>query len=184
MTTSSDSSREEPEREEPRDFGKSLGSGDAPPTSVPAEGRLLGLDYGHVRVGIAVSTPEQNIASPLENYTRGSDDADADFLRHIVDEYRIAGIVVGLPVHMSGDESESSRRAREFGAWVGRVTGLPVAYWDERFTSSMAEAHLMSAQLTKKQRAARRDKLAATFLLQSYLDTDDRDRARPPAYSG
>lgn len=154
-----------------------------PTPSLPTEGRLLGIDYGHVRVGIAVSTPEQNIASPLENYTRGSDDADAEFLRELVDEYRIVGIVVGLPVHMSGDESESSRRAREFGAWVGRVTGLPVAFWDERFTSSMAEAHLMSAQLTKKQRAARRDKLAATFLLQSYLDADDRGRARPPSYS-
>ena len=152
-------------------------------SAVPTEGRLLGLDYGRVRIGVAVSTPEQNIASPLENYTRGSDAADAEFLRRIVDEYRVVGLVVGLPVHMSGDESESSRLAREFGAWAGRVTGLPVVFWDERFTSSLAEAHLLSAQLSKKKRAARRDKLAATFLLQSFLDADDRDRARPPSYN-
>jgi putative pre-16S rRNA nuclease len=178
MTTSSEDST----REEPGDFKKSPGSGSDAAPAIPTEGRLLGLDYGHVRVGVAVSTPEQNIASPLENYTRGSDAADADFLRRIVDEYRIAGLVVGLPVHMSGDESESSRLAREFGAWVGRVTGLPVAFWDERFTSSLAEAHLLSARLSKKKRAARRDKLAATFLLQSYLDADDRGRERPTSY--
>ena len=142
----------------------------------PTEGRLLGIDYGHVRIGVAVSTPEQNIASPLKNYTRGSDAADADFLRQMADEYRAVGIVIGLPVHMSGEESESSRLAREFGAWVGRVTELPITFWDERFTSAMAEAHLLSANLSKKKRGARRDKLAATFLLQSFLDTDDRDR--------
>jgi putative Holliday junction resolvase len=152
------------------------------PAAVPTEGALLGLDYGHVRVGIAVSTYEQNIACPLENYTRGSDDADAEHLRSLADEYRIVGIVVGLPVHMSGEESESSHLAREFGAWVGRVTGRPVAFWDERFTSSLAEAHLLAAEMTKKQRKARRDKLAAMLLLQSYLDADDRDRARPPSY--
>jgi len=160
---------------------------ETPRDPFPAEGRLLGLDYGHKRLGIAVSTYEQTIASPLENYTRISDDVDAEVLKRFVADYRIVGIVVGLPVHMSGDESESSRRAREFGAWVEKVTGRPVTFWDERFTSQVAEAHLLQAELTKKKRAARRDKLAAALLLQSFLDAKAHGsqpaglRTRPPA---
>lgn len=143
----------------------------------PTEGRLLGLDYGQKRVGIAVSTYEQNIASPLENYTRVNDGVDASALRQIADEYRIVGIVVGLPVHMSGDEGGQAHQARQFGAWVARETGLPVAFWDERFTSAIAEAELLSAGMTSKQRKARRDKLAAMYLLQSFLDAEDRGAA-------
>lgn len=148
------------------------------PETFPAEGRLLGIDFGHKRLGIAVSTPEQNIASPLENYTRRSERADAAHLRELIDEYRIVGLVVGLPVHMSGDEGAVAGAARRFGEWLAGETGLPLAYWDERFTSQMAEAHLLSAELSKKKRKARRDKLAATFLLQSFLDAPD--RAVPP----
>ena len=146
--------------------------GDALPTS----GRLLGLDYGSKRIGIAVSTPEQNIASPLENYTRQGQESDARRLAAIAKEYAAVGIVVGLPVHMSGHESQKSGEAREFGRWVATVTGLPVCYWDERHTSLMAEAHLLSAELTKKKRKSRMDMVAAVFILQSYLDATDRER--------
>lgn len=148
---------------------------------LPPEGRLLGLDYGQVRLGVAVTTYEQNIASPLENYDRRDDEVDAKFLRRIVEDYQIVGIVVGLPVHMSGDEGGSARKARDFGAWVARQTERPVAFWDERFTSVIAEGHLLEAGLTKDQRKARRDKLAAMILLQSYLDADDRGQS-PGAY--
>ena len=71
---------------------------------VPTHGRLLGLDYGTRRVGLAVSNDEQTISSPLENYTRRGEQKDARYLIAIVSEYRIDGIVVGLPVHMSGEE--------------------------------------------------------------------------------
>lgn len=143
-------------------------------TVLPAEGRLLGLDYGEKRLGIAVSTPEQTIASPLENYTRRGDDADARLITQVAEEYCAVGIVVGLPVHMSGEEGKQARRAREFGAFVQQVTGLPVVFWDERFSSKKAEAHLLAAALSRKKRTVRRDKLAAAFLLQSYLDAEDR----------
>lgn len=154
---------------------------DAPHTTatLPNEGRLLGLDYGEKRIGVAVSTFEQNIASPLENYDRRSDEVDAAFLRGTVKEYQIVGIVVGLPVHMSGEEGGSARKAREFGEWVARQTELPVVYWDERFTSLIAEGHLLNAGLTKDKRKARRDKLAAMLLLQSFLDAEDRSQSPP-----
>lgn len=143
----------------------------------PSEGRLLGLDYGTRRVGVALSTREQNIASPLENYTRQGEQADADYFRRIIAEYGIVGVVVGLPVHLSGDEGEKAREARQFGAWIARVTDLPVIFWDERFTSAMAEDQLLDAGLTRKRRKERLDKLAAQIMLQSFLDAEDRGRA-------
>ena len=146
----------------------------------PQEGRLMGLDFGTRRLGIAVSTPEQTIASPLENYDRKNPNLDAKHLRELVEEYRIQGLVVGLPVHMSGDEGGLARSAREFGQWIAEETGLPVRFWDERFTSALAEEILQAASLTKKQRKARKDKLAAHLLLQSFLEAKDRDQ-RPQA---
>ena len=145
-------------------------TGETPAEDVPREGRLLGLDYGTKRVGIALSTPEQNIASPLENYTRFSPDADAAFLREIVEEYRAVGLVVGLPVHMSGDEGEKAKEAREFGKWAAAATDLPVTWWDERYTTLIAEEMMISAGLSSKKRKQRLDKLAAQIMLQAFLD--------------
>jgi putative Holliday junction resolvase len=141
-----------------------------PHSKLPSAGSLLGLDYGTRRIGLAISTPEQNLASPLENYTLRSDALDAKFLREVVADYRIVGLVVGLPVHMSGDEGEKAAEARAFAAWVSEVTGLPVAFWDERCTTAAAEDLLREAGLSRQQRKARLDKLAAQIMLQAYLD--------------
>jgi len=146
--------------------------------AVPAEGVLLGLDYGTRRVGVAVSTREQTIACPLENYTRQGKRPDGARLAALADEYRAVGVVVGLPVHMSGDVGQKAREAMQFGRWVGQVTGLPVQFWDERYTSSLADDLLQQGEFSRKQRQARRDKLAAQIMLQSFLDADD--RTKPP----
>ena len=144
----------------------------------PKKGRLLGLDYGTKRIGVAVSTSEQTIASPLDNYTRHGEQQDVRYLTGLIEQNGIEGVVVGLPVHLSGDEGGKAREARKFGAWVGRVTGLPIQFWDERYTTALAEEHLLAAELSKKKRKARLDKLAAQIMLQSYLDTADKNR--PP----
>ncbi|REJ87560.1 MAG: Holliday junction resolvase RuvX, partial [Planctomycetota bacterium] len=91
----------------------------------PASGRLLGLDFGTRRIGVAVSTSNRSIASPLENYTRINEQLDAVWLRQVAGENQAVGLVVGLPVHMSGDEGGMARAAREFGEWAGVATGLP-----------------------------------------------------------
>jgi len=137
----------------------------------------MGLDYGTHRVGTAISTYEQNMASPLENYTLRSDRLDADWLAQLAVDYRAVGLVVGLPIHLrSGDEGGMASEARDFGEWASAVTGLPVVYHDERMTSASAELLLMDAGFTKKQIKARIDKLAAQIMLQSFLDA----RAKPP----
>lgn len=133
-------------------------------------GRLLGVDTGTVRVGLAVCDADRTLASPLETYTRKSPDKDAAFFARLCQQESIVGIVVGLPVHMNGDEGVKAKEARAYGAWLTGVTGLPVVYHDERCTTAAAEELLWAAGLTHKQRKERRDKLAAMLILQAYLD--------------
>jgi putative Holliday junction resolvase len=132
--------------------------------------RLLGVDYGSVRVGLAVSDADHRIASPLATYHRRDSEQDAAWIRALVEEEQIGQIVIGLPVHLDGREGKKAAEARAFGRWLGETTGLPVVCWDERFTTVEAEGFLASAGLTKKRRQARRDRVAAQILLQSYLD--------------
>jgi putative holliday junction resolvase len=139
--------------------------------ALPRTGRLAAIDYGTVRIGVAITDPDQRLASPLENYTRRGLDADAAWLKQLVAMERIVGFVVGLPVHTSGHESQKSGEARRFGQWVSEQTGLPLRYFDERYTSAHAEQLLMQSELTKKRRKERLDKLAAQILLAAYLDS-------------
>ncbi|MCL4202345.1 MAG: Holliday junction resolvase RuvX [Pirellulaceae bacterium] len=141
------------------------------PTGFPAQGRLAGIDYGTVRIGVAVTDASRILASPLENYNRRSVQADADYFRRLADDEQIAGFVVGLPVHSSGDESQKSIEARRFGQWLHEITGRPVTFYDERFTSAQARNLLDSAELTKKKRRSRLDKVAAQIILASFLES-------------
>ncbi|MGE5193967.1 MAG: Holliday junction resolvase RuvX [Deltaproteobacteria bacterium] len=147
---------------------------------IPARGRLLGLDYGTRRLGLALSNPEQTIATPLETYLRRDPRQDEKYLRQKVEEYGVVGLVVGLPVHISGDEGEKAREARAFGEWVGSVTQRPVGFTDERYTTAMADEHLRAAHLSPKKRQSLRDRLAAQILLQAYLESHRRGEAPGP----
>lgn len=140
-----------------------------PPTTTP--GRVAGIDYGHVRIGIAISDPERKIASPLENYTRRDSAQDAKRFCRLVAEEEITLFVVGLPIHLDGRESEKSAEARRFGQWLAETTGVPVEFFDERFTSHEAEQLLLGAEMTKKRRKNRLDMLAAQIMLSAYLES-------------
>ena len=98
------------------------------PTRLPPRGRLLGVDFGTVRVGLAVSDPDRLIASPLDTRTRAGDAADAAYFAQVVAAERVVGLVVGLPLHARGNEGTKAAEARQFGAWLGSVTGLPVVF--------------------------------------------------------
>jgi putative Holliday junction resolvase len=136
--------------------------------------RIAGIDYGTVRIGVAVADTEVGIASPAANYTRRSETLDAQYFVRFSNDERIGRFVVGLPVHLHGGESQKSSEARSFGKWLGEVTGVPVEYFDERFTTSEADELLNAAKLTKKQRQARRDQLAAQIMLTAYLESGAR----------
>jgi len=137
----------------------------------PAKGRLAGIDFGTVRIGIAVTDPDRRLASPYENYTRRGADGDSTYFRQLVDAENIAAFVVGLPVHSSGDESQKSIESRQFGQWLTEITGLPVRYYDERYTSVQAEQSLLDAQMSRKRRKKRLDMVAAQIMLAAYLES-------------
>jgi putative holliday junction resolvase len=132
--------------------------------------RLLGVDYGQVRVGLAISDPDRKIAFPLTTHERRGQARDADFFRDVVEEEVIGALVVGLPVHLDGREGHKAAEARAYGQWLAEITQLPLVFWDERFTTVEAESALWNAGLTHKKRKARRDRVAAQILLQAYLD--------------
>lgn len=135
-----------------------------------ATGRLLGLDYGEVRIGLAISDFERRIASPIGVYQRRSTHEDADYFRRLVHEKNVTAIVVGLPRQTSGEEGYAAEAARQFGQWLEAVTGLRVIYWDERFTTQQAERLVREAGLSAKARKQKLDTVSAQILLQGYLD--------------
>lgn len=151
-------------------------------SDVPDHGTLFGIDFGTKRIGVAISDPEQTMSMPLENYTLRNPNLDAVWLRQLARGYGVRGLVIGLPVHMSGDEGGKASQARDFGQWAAEVTDLPVTWWDERYSSSVADMHLDQTGVSKKRRKSRRDQLAAQVILQSFLDAEDRTAA-PPSFT-
>lgn len=143
--------------------------------------RIAGIDFGTVRIGIALADTEVGIAGAFENYTRRTPPLDAEYFKTFAREERIGRFVVGLPVHLHGGESQKSMEARAFGEWLAKATEVPVEYFDERFTTSEAEQLLGDAKLTKKQRQARRDQLAAQIMLTAYLEAGSRGQDAPGA---
>ncbi|AMV25674.1 Putative Holliday junction resolvase [Gemmata sp. SH-PL17] len=135
---------------------------------VGSRGALLGIDYGTKRIGIAVCDPDRVIASPVG--TQANDAGKQAFFTDLVARSKFVGIVVGLPLHASGEESPMSREARAFAQWLADLAKLPFVMWDERFTSSAAEDVLREAKLTQKKRKAKVDRVAAQMILQGYLD--------------
>lgn len=145
------------------------------PAAIPTEGRLAGIDFGTVRIGVAITDAGQRLASPLEVYQRRTPDLDDVYFCQLVELESIVGFVVGLPVHMSGDESEKSKQARQFGRRLGNVTSRPVTFFDERLTTALAREVLGQSGLSGKKRKAQLDKLAAQILLSAYLESNRDD---------
>lgn len=135
--------------------------------------RLLGLDYGEKYVGVAVSDPSGIMASPLESvYRKEENKLRKTYARieEIVREYGVEKIIVGLPKNMNNTEGDSAVHCREFAANVERRTGLPVVLWDERLSSISANRVLMETGVRRENRKEVIDKIAASIILQNYLD--------------
>lgn len=134
-------------------------------------GRLLGVDWGEKRIGLSLSDPSQTLAQPLTTITRRLGRRfPLKKLREIVETHQPVGLVVGLPLDSEGGEGESARRARELGDLIARFTGLPVTYADERMTSSRVLRAVSEMGGKTRGREGEIDQLAATVLLQAFLD--------------
>ena len=134
--------------------------------------RVLGLDPGERRIGVALSDPTGTIASPHSVIDRRTVDP-AIAVREMCEEYGVGLIVVGLPTGLSGNEGPSAKAARVFGARVSAAADVPVEFQDERFTTVTAEAALLEGGVRRDKRREVRDKVAAAVILQTYLDRKD-----------
>lgn len=139
---------------------------------LPNQGRLAGIDFGTVRIGIAISDVSQKWASPLETYQVRGVDRDAQFFVGLADRESLAGWVVGLPLHTSGQPSKKSNQAVKFGQWISAATSLPVNWIDERFTTAAAREMLGASSMSGKKKKANLDKIAAQVILATYLESD------------
>lgn len=146
--------------------------------SLPDKGRLLALDWGEVRIGLALSDETQTLATPLETLVRrrGKRFPMTRFLE-LVAGHRPSGVVVGLPLTGEGHELESARAAREMADGLAARSGLPVEFWDERMSTARALATIREQGGSTRGRKADVDALAAAVLLQHFLDAR-RARAR------
>lgn len=138
-------------------------------------GRVLGLDPGERRIGVALSDPRRVIAQPHVVIDRRRQDAVAEIARICTDQ-GVDTIVVGLPVSLSGREGEAVAAARRLGHEVQSRTGGNLVYWDERFTSVQAEQALLESGMRREKRKDRRDMIAAALVLQGYLDATNREQ--------
>ena len=135
--------------------------------------RILGIDYGTRRLGLALSDPSATIAQPLPTILRRAGKRPpVQALAGIVHEQEVAEIVIGLPLSLSGDETDWTAEVREFGAKLAQRTGVPVNYLDERMTSVQAEKTVRSLGLKRSEREQKErvDAAAALLILQAYLD--------------
>jgi putative Holliday junction resolvase len=132
--------------------------------------RVLGIDYGRKRLGLALSDEDEILASPLATWRRArSVQTDFANLSRLAREHGVVRVVVGLPLHMDGTAGEMAREATAFAQGLARESQLPVETFDERLSSSEAERAMLEGDLSRRQRKENRDMLAAVLILQGFL---------------
>ena len=129
------------------------------------------MDVGDVRIGIAVSDLMGIIANPLETYTRkGNLEVDAQYIVDLAKSKEVSLFISGLPLGLKGQENDQTAKTREFVDKIKEICDIPVEYLDERFTTLSAERVLIEGNVRRENRKKVIDKVAATIILQNYLD--------------
>jgi len=145
--------------------------------------RILGIDYGRRRIGLALSDADEILASPLPTYVRGhSEDRDVTSLARAIRRHGASAVVVGQPLNLDGSRGEMAEEAEAFADRIRVATGLPVALFDERLTSRDADRAMLEANLSRRRRKELRDSLSAVLILQGHLDR--RNSSKQPADGG
>jgi putative Holliday junction resolvase len=142
--------------------------------------RILALDHGTKRIGVALSDETATIAQPVEFIPAEPLTACLDRIASIVKDRQVGKIVVGLPRNMNGTYGPAAESARKFAAVLTESLGLPVKMWDERLTSAQANRFLIETGMSRQKRKTKVDQSAAAILLQSYLDSTDQSPPDAP----
>ena len=132
--------------------------------------RVLGLDIGERRIGVAVSDPTGTVARPLATLVRTSRQSDFQTIRRLIEEHAVDRIVVGLPLSLNGSEGPQARQTRRYSQHLAEAVTVPVEFWDERYSTAVAADILMSRRRRRPSGQNTVDALAAAVLLQSYLN--------------
>jgi putative Holliday junction resolvase len=141
------------------------------PASVPAGMRLLGLDIGTKTIGLALSDTRLVIASPLDTIRRrGRFRDDAAALFAAIDRHGVGGLVIGLPLALTGGDSPRTQSVRQFARNVLALRDLPAAFWDERLSTAAVTREMIAHDMTRKRRAEIVDRVAAAYIMQGCLD--------------
>lgn len=133
--------------------------------------KIMAVDLGQVRTGLAVSDPTEQLASPVGTITEKNTDKLLEKVAAAAREQGVQQLVVGHPRNMDGSRGESARRAESFAASLEKAAALPVVLWDERMTTVSAIGYLNQTDTRGKKRKAVVDTVAATIILQDYLDS-------------
>ncbi len=140
-------------------------------TSMPSSGRLAGIDFGTVRIGVSICDPSQTWVSPLETYARRNQKLDRAYFQELAQREQLKGWIIGLPIHCDGQESQKSAEARAFAVWLSELTRIPSTLFDERFTTAEARRLLQTSELSSHQKKKRLDGLAAHLILTHFLES-------------
>ncbi len=131
----------------------------------------MGIDWGRVRLGLAISDPSGVIATPAASIKRKSDKRDIEEIVRIAEEENVSEMVVGMPLNINGEPGKSAMSARAFAGKLEKAFGGPVHLVDERYSSHAAERSLLEADLSRERRKQLRDGVAAAWVLQGFLDS-------------
>jgi len=137
---------------------------------LPPTGKLLGLDLGTKTIGVAISDALRYSATPLETIRRTKFTQDAERLIQLIAQNQVVGIVLGLPLNMDGSEGPRVQSTRAFARNLAARTAIPIAFWDERLSTSAVTRTLIEADVRRDKRAEVVDKLAASYILQGALE--------------
>jgi RNAse H-fold protein YqgF len=143
---------------------------DLPITDLPATGKLMGLDLGTKTIGVAISDAMRYSATPIETIKRTKFTQDAARIVDLVEQNQVVALVLGLPLNMDGSEGPRVQSTRAFARNLARLLPLPLAFWDERLSTSAVTRMMIDADLRRDRRAEIVDKLAASYILQGALD--------------
>jgi putative Holliday junction resolvase len=133
--------------------------------------RVLGLDVGEKTIGVAISDPLGFTAQGIKTISRKSKKSDIEELKQICVEYGVDTIVVGLPKNMNGTMGPQGEKMMNFSEFIKENINVPIKLWDERLTTVAAHKAMLEADLSRTKRKKIVDKLAATYILQGYLDS-------------
>jgi putative Holliday junction resolvase len=133
--------------------------------------RILGIDFGDRKIGLAISDRLGLTAQPHASYRRKTEREDKEYFKNLVAEYGIHEVIVGLPLRMDGSSGTRAEKTREFACWLKQILGLPIIFWDERLTTKQANKILSQQKIAPKAKKEIEDQISAVIILSTYLES-------------